>query len=66
VHLHDNRGPVDGDDSHAALGSGVVDVEAVLAAARAAGALIILEHLDEPSALASIAYLDSAGLWQLG
>jgi sugar phosphate isomerase/epimerase len=62
VHLHDNRGPIDGDDPHAALGSGVVDAEAVLAAARAAGALVILEHLDEPAALASIAYLDAAGL----
>jgi sugar phosphate isomerase/epimerase len=62
VHLHDNRGPIDGDDPHAALGRGVVNVEAVLVAARAAGALVILEHHDAQAALASIAYLDTAGL----
>jgi sugar phosphate isomerase/epimerase len=62
VHLHDNRGPADNDDPHAALGLGVVDVVAVVAAARVAGAMVILEHHDEPAALASIAYLDAAGL----
>ena len=62
VHLHDNRGPTDADDPHRALGEGVVDAAAVLNCARAAGATIILEHLDEPSALASIAYLESRGL----
>ena len=62
VHLHSNRGPADADDPHRALGEGVVDAAAVLSCARAAGATIILEHLDEPSALASIAYLESRGL----
>jgi sugar phosphate isomerase/epimerase len=65
VHLHDNRGPIDGDDPHAALGLGVVDGAAVLAAARAAGATVVLEHHDEPAALASIAYLDAVGFAQL-
>ncbi len=62
VHLHDNHGPTDVDDPHLALGEGVVDVAAVLKCARAAGATVILEHLDEPAALASIAYLESRGL----
>jgi sugar phosphate isomerase/epimerase len=61
VHLHDNGGPADAGDPHAVLGTGVVDVRAVLAAARAAGATVILEHLDESSALGSIAYLDCLG-----
>ena len=64
VHLHDNAGPNDGDDPHSPLGQGVVDVAAVLAVARAAGATVILEHLDERTTLASIAYLDSRGLWE--
>jgi hypothetical protein len=34
----------------------------VLTVARAAGAAVILEHLDEASALASIAYLEAQGL----
>jgi sugar phosphate isomerase/epimerase len=62
VHLHDNRGPTDTDDPHRPLGEGVVDAAAVLACARAAGATVILEHLDESAALASIAYLESRGL----
>ena len=62
VHLHDNLGPADADDPHRPLGKGVVDAAAVLACARAAGATVILEHLDEPAALASIAYLESHGL----
>ncbi|MGD0996727.1 MAG: TIM barrel protein [Thermoleophilia bacterium] len=62
VHLHSNGGPTDTDDPHLPLGEGVVDAAAVLAAARAAEALVILEHLDEPSALASIAYLEAQGL----
>jgi sugar phosphate isomerase/epimerase len=62
VHLHDNHGPTDADDPHLALGEGVVDAAAVLTCARAAGATVILEHLDEPSALASLAYLESHGL----
>ena len=59
VHLYDDRGPIDGDDSHAALG--VVDAAAVVAAAGVAEAAVILEHHDEPAALASIAYLHAAG-----
>jgi sugar phosphate isomerase/epimerase len=66
VHLHDNRGPTDGGDPHDALGRGVVDVEAVITAARAATALVILEHHDEAAALASIAYLEATGLGQSG
>jgi sugar phosphate isomerase/epimerase len=62
VHLHDNGGPTDTDDPHGPLGEGVVDATAVLACARAAGATVILEHVDEPAALASIAYLESQGL----
>jgi sugar phosphate isomerase/epimerase len=62
VHLHSNGGSSDGDDPHCALGQGVVDAAAVLAVARAAGATVILEHLDEASALASIAYLEAQGL----
>jgi sugar phosphate isomerase/epimerase len=49
---------------HGPLGQGVVDVAAVLAAARAAGATVILEHLDERAALGSISYLGSLGLWR--
>jgi len=64
VHLHDNGGPTDADDPHGPLGQGVVDVAAVLAAARAAGATVILEHLDERAALGSISYLGSLGLWR--
>ena len=62
VHLHSNFGPSDADDPHRALGEGVVDAAAVLAAARRAGATVILEHLDEPSVLASIAWLEARGL----
>jgi len=62
VHLHSNFGPADADDPHRPLGEGVVDGAAVLAVARAAGATVILEHLDEPSVLASIAWLEAQGL----
>jgi sugar phosphate isomerase/epimerase len=62
VHLHSNFGPPDADDPHRPLGEGVVDGAAVLAVAREAGATVILEHLDEPSALASIAWLEARGL----
>jgi len=61
VHLHSNGGPTDLDDPHLPLGEGVVDARAVLDVARAAGATVILEHLDEPSALRSVAYLESHG-----
>ena len=62
VHLHDNRGPADDDDPHRPLGTGVVDARLVLAAARAAGATVILELLDEPAVRASIAHLRAKGL----
>jgi sugar phosphate isomerase/epimerase len=57
VHLNDNRGPVDDDDPHRPLGAGVVDTAAVLCAARAAGATVILELLNEAGLLASIYWL---------
>ena len=61
VHLHDNRGPVDDDDPHDALGRGIVDASGVLATARAAGATVILEILSEPGIVESIAYLRELG-----
>ncbi len=57
VHLNDNRGPLDDDDPHRPLGTGVVDAAAVLSAARAAGATVILELLNEADLLASIDWL---------
>lgn len=62
VHLHSNFGPSDADDPHRPLGEGVVDGAAVLAVARNAGATVILEHLDEASVVASIAWLEAQGL----
>jgi sugar phosphate isomerase/epimerase len=65
VHLHDNAGPVAGeagDDAHLALGLGVVDADAVLAAARAAGARIIIEVLTPEGVAASLAFLECEGL----
>jgi len=61
VHLHDNKGHAGG-DHHDALGTGVVDFEPILAAARAAGASIVLEHKEETSVLASLDHLRSRGL----
>ena len=61
VHLHSNGGPGDG-DRHLALGAGVVDAAAVLAAARAAGASVVLEHDNSDAVLESLAYLRSLGL----
>lgn len=61
VHLHDSQGHLSG-DHHDALGTGVVDFEPVLAAARAAGASIVLEHKDETSVLASLDHLRDRGL----
>jgi sugar phosphate isomerase/epimerase len=66
VHLHSNQGPGDIDDPHGPLGQGVVDAARVLAVAHAAGATVILEHLNEADALASITYLESQGLVQAG
>lgn len=62
VHLHDNRGPADAGDPHLPLGRGVVDARAVLRAARARGATVILELLDEAAILESIAHLGRLGL----
>jgi len=62
VHLHDNHGAGDDDDPHLPLGAGVVDAAAVLAAARAAGASVVLEHDSEAAVLASIAHLRARGL----
>jgi sugar phosphate isomerase/epimerase len=62
VHLHDNHGTGDDDDPHLPLGAGVIDAAAVLAAARAAGASVVLEHDSEAAVLASIAHLRARGL----
>ena len=62
VHLHDNRGPADAGDPHLPLGRGVVDARAVLRAARASGATVILELLDEAAIRESIAHLEREGL----
>jgi sugar phosphate isomerase/epimerase len=61
VHLHDNPGP-GSSDAHQPLGTGVVDTPAVLAAARAAGVLCVLEHTNEADVLASLTYLEQRGL----
>jgi sugar phosphate isomerase/epimerase len=66
VHLHDNRGPADAGDPHLPLGRGVVDARAVLRAARASGATVILELLDEAAIRESIAYLERRGLLASG
>ncbi len=47
---------------HLPLGAGVVDAAAVLAAARAAGASVVLEHDSDAAVLASIAHLRARGL----
>ena len=62
VHLHSNLGPSETGDPHRPLGEGVVEAAPVLAAARAAGATVIIEHLDEPSAMASLAWFERSGL----
>jgi sugar phosphate isomerase/epimerase len=62
VHLHDNRGPADADDPHLPLGRGVVDAGAVLRRARASGATVVMELLDEASIVESIAHLERKGL----
>jgi sugar phosphate isomerase/epimerase len=62
LHLHDNRGTTDVDDPHAALGTGVVDVAAVVVTARAAGATMVLEHYREADVRASLDHLRRLGL----
>jgi sugar phosphate isomerase/epimerase len=62
VHLHDSRGPADAGDPHLPLGRGIVDAGAVVRAARAAGATVILELLDEAAIEESVAYLVRTGI----
>jgi len=62
VHLHDNKGSEEAGDPHLALGQGVVDVRAVLEAARRARATVILELGDEVRLRQSIAYLALEGM----
>ena len=62
VHLHDNRGPADVGDPHLPLGRGVIDTAAVIRVARASGATVILELLDEASVVESITHLERKGL----
>jgi sugar phosphate isomerase/epimerase len=61
VHLHDNLGH-QGGDLHHALGTGVVEAGRAVAAARAAGATVVLEHFREADVLASLAHLENGGL----
>jgi sugar phosphate isomerase/epimerase len=62
MHLHDNRGAGDDADPHLPLGAGVIDVAAAIAAARAAGATMVLEHNNRDDLLASVAHLGRLGL----
>lgn len=62
VHLHSNAGVGDLDDPHLPVGAGVVDAAAVLAAARAAGASVVLELNNAEDVAASLAYLRGRGL----
>ena len=61
LHLHDNRGYAS-PDAHDRLGTGVVDAVAAVGRARAAGVVVVLEHIREDDVLASIAYLRRRGL----
>jgi sugar phosphate isomerase/epimerase len=60
--VHDNRGEGDVGDPHLGLGEGVIDVPAVVAAARGKGASVVLEHDSESAVLTSLAYLRRLGL----
>jgi sugar phosphate isomerase/epimerase len=62
LHVHDNHGRGDDDDPHLGLGEGVVDATAVIAAARAAGASVMLEHSSPAAVRTSLAHLRSLGL----
>ena len=62
LHLHDNHGEGDHDDPHLGLGDGVVDAAAVMAAAREAGATVVLEHDSDESVRTSLARLRALGL----
>ena len=61
VHLQDNHGVGDVDDPHMALGAGVLDVRAVVTAARAAGASMVLELNCDADVVTSLAYLRQLG-----
>ncbi len=61
VHLHDNQGHRSG-DQHYPLGTGVIDVGPAVAAARAVGATMVLEHLNDADVLTSLEHLRSRGL----
>ena len=62
LHVHDNHGEGDDDDPHLALGEGVVDAAAVMAAAREAGATVMLEHDRDEAVVTSLARLRALGL----
>ncbi|MCX6363359.1 MAG: TIM barrel protein [Actinobacteria bacterium] len=62
VHLHSNAGFGDHNDPHLPVGAGVVDAAVVLAAARAAGASVVLELNNAADVAASLASLRSRGL----
>ncbi len=62
VHLHSNAGAGDDADPHLPVGAGVVDAAAVLAAARAAGASVVLEHSRDTDVVASVHHLQRSGL----
>jgi sugar phosphate isomerase/epimerase len=62
LHVHDNHGEGDHDDPHLGLGAGVVDAAAVMAAARAAGASVMLEHSTDADVRMSLAHLRELGL----
>lgn len=61
VHLHDNHGGPGGDE-HLPLGSGSLDVAAVMAVVRAARLRPVVEHKSPLDVEASIAYLGARGL----
>jgi sugar phosphate isomerase/epimerase len=61
VHLHDNEGHVGG-DQHLPLGRGVIDAAPVMELARAAGALVVLEHKNEADVIESLRHLHERGL----
>ena len=60
--MHDNHGEGDHDDPHLGLGDGVIDAAAVMAAAREAGATVVLEHQSPDAVRTSLAHLRALGL----
>ncbi len=61
VHLHDNQGPVFG-DQHRPLGTGIVDAKAVILKARTVGASMVIEQTNGDDVLQSLLYLRANGL----